>query len=76
VLPNTEDYWIKEYGQVALSGKEMYYENFSSELNKYYQVYEYSPEYKKKCIESGMDDYTSKPFNLEELNKVIIKYIL
>ena len=31
---------------------------------------------KRKCIESGMDDYISKPFNLEELNKVITKYIL
>jgi CheY-like chemotaxis protein len=31
---------------------------------------------KKKCIENGMDGHISKPFNLEELNKVITKYIL
>jgi CheY-like chemotaxis protein len=31
---------------------------------------------KRKCIESGMDGHISKPFNLEELNKVITRYIL
>jgi len=30
---------------------------------------------KKKCLENGMDDYISKPFNLEGLNKIITKYI-
>ncbi|MBU3191884.1 PAS domain S-box protein [Clostridium bowmanii] len=50
VMPNTENYWIEKFGQVALNGKEMYYENFSRELNKYFQVYVYSPEYKKFAV--------------------------
>lgn len=44
VMPNTELYWIKLYGQVALTGKPICFENFSSSLNKYYQVTAYSPE--------------------------------
>lgn len=50
VMPSTEDYWIQEYGKVALTGKEIYYENFSKELGKYFQVYAYSTEYKKFAV--------------------------
>jgi len=31
---------------------------------------------KKTCIENGMDDYISKPFNLEDLSKIIRKCTL
>jgi len=44
VLPTTESYWIDTYGQVALTGKSINFENYSRELNKYYQVSAYSPE--------------------------------
>ncbi|MBU3144936.1 PAS domain S-box protein [Clostridium sp. CF012] len=50
VMPGTEEYWVQEYGKVALTGKEMYYENFSKELGKYFQVYAYSTEYKKFAV--------------------------
>ena len=43
VLPNTEHYWIENYGRVALTGEHMQFENFSSELNKYFNVSAYSP---------------------------------
>ena len=43
VLPDIEDYWIKTYGKVALSGEPVDFENFSAELNRWYQVYAYSP---------------------------------
>ncbi len=43
VLPNTEKYWIETYGEVALTGKPISYENYSSELGKYYEVTAYSP---------------------------------
>lgn len=32
------------------------------------------PEDRKKCLESGMDDYISKPLNLEELKKLLEKH--
>ena len=43
VLPNTEQYWIQTYGDVALTGKPFHYTNYSSELDRYYDVYAYSP---------------------------------
>lgn len=44
VLPGTEQHWIETYGEVALSGKTIHLENFSSELNRYYEVTAYSPD--------------------------------
>ncbi|MCB2289399.1 PAS domain S-box protein [Clostridium sp. CS001] len=67
VMPNTESYWIDKYGQVAISGEELYYENFSSELNKYFQVYAYSPEYKKFAI--ICTDITERVNREKELNE-------
>ena len=44
VLPQTEQYWIDTYGEVALKGKNINFENYSKEMDKYYQVTSYSPE--------------------------------
>ncbi|MFA7229870.1 MAG: PAS domain S-box protein [Victivallaceae bacterium] len=44
VLPQTEDYWIEKYGKVARTGEAFSYQNFSRELNKYFNVFAFSPE--------------------------------
>ncbi|PKP10084.1 MAG: hypothetical protein CVU09_08120 [Bacteroidetes bacterium HGW-Bacteroidetes-4] len=44
VMPDTEDYWIQNYGQVALTGKPLNFSNFSAYFNKYYEVRAYSPQ--------------------------------
>ncbi|OGO78934.1 MAG: diguanylate cyclase [Clostridiales bacterium GWB2_37_7] len=41
VLPNTESYWIEKYGHVAKTGEPLYFESFSQEFNKYYEVVAY-----------------------------------
>ncbi len=38
VLPETEDYWIKEYGKVALTGNSIEFEAPSDALGKHYRV--------------------------------------
>ena len=43
ILPNTEKYWIQIYGEVALTGKPYHYTNYSADLDRYYDVYAYSP---------------------------------
>ena len=43
VLPQTEEYWIKNYGQVALTGKPIAFDNYSAELDRYYSVHAYCP---------------------------------
>jgi PAS domain S-box-containing protein len=43
ILPNIEPYWIENYGKVALTGKPIRFENYSSDLQKWYEIYAYSP---------------------------------
>lgn len=43
VMPKTEKYWIENYGQVALTGKPMRFENYANSLDRYYEVNAYRP---------------------------------
>ncbi|WP_051617029.1 response regulator [Desulfonatronovibrio hydrogenovorans] len=43
VLPGTEADWIDRYGRVALTGKGMSFENFSGELDCYFEVTAFCP---------------------------------
>ncbi|MFN3394732.1 MAG: PAS domain-containing protein, partial [Candidatus Thermochlorobacter sp.] len=43
--PQTEKYWIENYGKVAQTGETMQFENYSSTFNKYFRVQAFSPEY-------------------------------
>ncbi|QJW47045.1 EAL domain-containing protein [bacterium BFN5] len=45
LMPHTEKYWIERYGQVALTGHPASFSAYSQEMQKYYQVEAYSPEY-------------------------------
>jgi len=42
-LPGTEQFWIDTYGKVALTGEPAYFENYSAELKKYFEVKAYQP---------------------------------
>jgi len=44
IMPNTEEYWIEKFGEVASTGQPIAYTNFSRELGKYYDTYAFSPE--------------------------------
>jgi two-component system cell cycle sensor histidine kinase/response regulator CckA len=43
VLPNLEPYWLDTYGEVALTGVPTSFENYSKELDKYFEITAYSP---------------------------------
>jgi len=43
VLPGTEPYWIEIFGIVAMTGVPSLYENFSKELERWYQVWAFCP---------------------------------
>ena len=45
VLPETESFWIETYGRVALTGNSVQFDNFSKQLNKYFEVRAYSSKY-------------------------------
>ena len=41
VIPNLEPYWIERYGKVVLTGEPVYFESYSGDLNRWYEVYAY-----------------------------------
>lgn len=43
VLPETEQYWIDTYGQVALTGTPVTFQNYAASLDKYFSVTAYRP---------------------------------
>ncbi|RQD71821.1 MAG: response regulator [Tindallia sp. MSAO_Bac2] len=64
-LPETEVYWIKTYGKVALTGVTSQFENYSAALGKYFRVNAYSP----RCGQFAVivEDVTEKRKNALEL---------
>lgn len=76
ILPETEAYWIDQYGQVALSGEALHFENYSKEMEKYFSVNVFSPE-KGKFI-TLVTDITSQVLARESVarEKNILERIL
>jgi PAS domain S-box-containing protein len=43
VLPDNDPFWVETYGEVALTGKPVHFENYFSPLKRHYEVYAYRP---------------------------------
>jgi len=43
VMPATEPYWIETYGKVVQTGEPVFFENYSKELGRYYEVTAFRP---------------------------------
>ena len=43
VLPGVEEYWIEQFGRVALTGEPVTYENYVAALGKHFEVIAYRP---------------------------------
>ncbi|MBF0244524.1 MAG: response regulator [Planctomycetes bacterium] len=43
VLPDIEPYWIVNYGRVALTGETLHFENYSGDLDRYFEVTAFRP---------------------------------
>lgn len=44
IFPVTEKFWKESYGKVAMSGENIEFENYSSELNSYFKVSAFMPQ--------------------------------
>jgi PAS domain S-box-containing protein len=67
VLPETEDYWIKIYGHVALTSEPLEMEKYSSEIGRYFHITAFSPQkYKFATI---FEDITDKVLSKQQLQK-------
>jgi diguanylate cyclase (GGDEF)-like protein/PAS domain S-box-containing protein len=50
VLPGIEPHWIEAFAQVAMTGEPMHIEEFSKDLDGWFEVYAYSPERGKTAV--------------------------
>lgn len=57
--------WIQKYGNVALGGGDLRYENYSQPLKRWYSVYAYSPQTKYFAV--IMEDITEQKKSEEDL---------
>ncbi|MRR58682.1 MAG: PAS domain S-box protein [Deltaproteobacteria bacterium] len=43
IMPGIESHWIENFGRVALTGEPMYFESYTKELDKHFQVTAFAP---------------------------------
>ncbi len=80
ILPKTEPYWIETYGRVALTGEPISFEQYSSELGKYFEVHAFCPAPKQfACIfqdissrKHAEEDLKKRYHELERINRVTV----
>ncbi|MCX6028317.1 MAG: PAS domain S-box protein [Chloroflexi bacterium] len=68
VLPNTEPYWIDVYGQVALSGRPVQFDNYSQAVGRYYHVTAFSTERGQFAV--TFEDITERKRAEEEIQNL------
>lgn len=68
ILPDTEKLWIEKYGKVALSGEPIVFENFSKELNRYYNVVAYQTRHKE--FATIIEDITIRKLSENKIKEV------
>ncbi len=76
LFPKTENIWIKEFGEVALTGKAKKIDDFFITTGKYYEVYVYSP--KPRQFATIIYDVTDSKKSTKQLHeeKVLLETTL
>lgn len=68
VLPQLEPYWIETFAQVALTGDPVFYENYSSDIDKYFEVMAFRPTANQfACI---IQDITERKHSEEKIKNL------
>lgn len=68
VLPGTEQYWIDTYGGVALSGEPVTIENYSAELERWFEVVAYRTE--PRCFAVMFTDISERKRAEEQIHEL------
>ncbi len=71
LMPETEQYWIDTYNRVAQTGEPLAYQNFSKELQKYFDVWAFSPE--KGKFATIFTDITERQQTEEKLSRQLAR---
>ena len=70
LMPNTESSWIKRYGEVALTGKPVTFNDYSVEMDKHFEVAVYSP--KKNFFAVTFSEITQRIKVREDLEESLL----
>ena len=71
VIPGTERHWIETYGKVALTGESTYFENYSADLKKHFQVKAFRPAPKQfACIFADITEHKRLEAQLRQAQKL------
>ncbi len=71
VMPNTETFWIEKYGNVALTGLPIEFEDYSEPLKRHYQIKAFSPV--KNQFAVMFSDITERKLAEEDLRETKIR---
>lgn len=72
VIPDIEDYWIDIYGEVALTGKSVKFENYAAALEKWFEIVAFRPETKRfACIFIDITERKMAEDELARLRKLL-----
>lgn len=76
VLPNIESYWIETFGNVALTGRPVSYENYSADLDRDFEIWAFSPKHGQFGV--VVLDVTARKKAVEEVRqaKQQLQYII
>ncbi len=76
VLPGTEKHWIETYDRVALTGEPAFFEEYSAELNRYFEVRAFRTAVNQfACIFADITDRKQAERDMQALN-TRIEFIL
>lgn len=68
VIPGIEDHWIETYGEVALTGRSVKFENYAAPLEKWFEIVAFRPEANRFAV--IFIDITDRKMAEEELGRL------
>jgi PAS domain S-box-containing protein len=72
ILPGDDPEWVRIYGQVALSGEPVHFENYSPALKRHYDVYAYCPAPGQFAVLfTDISEHRKKEEELRRLNRML-----
>ena len=75
LLPDDDPVWVQAYGEVALTGKAVHFEDYSPALKRHYEVYAYRPAQRQFAVVfTDVSERKLKEQDLRKLNRTLLAH--